>query len=246
MAEEKKEKVEKKAEQEPIKAEPHNKDQEKTDENKTIKIEEKVEMKVKEKSEKLKIFDLYDTDVKIEDPGLKRVISLVPKLILKSHGRESEKFGKTKVNIVERFINLLGVAGHRGKKHKLIKGKSSGKYSKNVKIVLSAFKIIEEKKKENPVQVFVRAVELAAPKDEVTIIEYGGARYPQAVDVSPLRRVNLALRNIVHGASDKAFGKKASFAEALAQEIILASENNGEGFAFQKKNESEKQADSAR
>ena len=50
----------------------------------------------------------------------------------------------------------------------------------------------------------------------------------------------------MHGASDKAFGKKKKFYQALAEEIILASENNGEGFAVRKKNESEKQADSAR
>ncbi len=208
-------------------------------------IEVKEEKKVDKKN--FKIFDLYDvSDVKIEDPALKKVINLNPKLILKTQGRENEKFGQIKVNIIERLINLAGVPGHRGKKHKLIKSRSSGKYSKNVKIVLDTFKIIEAKKKENPVQVFVRAVETCSPRDEITVIEYGGARYPQAVDISPIRRVNLVLRNIIHGASDKAFGKKASISEALAREIILASEGNQESFAFSKKNEAEKQADSAR
>ena len=70
--------------------------------------------------------------------------------------------------------------------------------------------------------------------------------YPQAVDVAPLRRVNLAVKHLVHGASDKAFGKKKDIATALAEEIMLASEENGDSFAFKKKNESEKQADSAR
>ena len=195
----------------------------------------------------MKIFDLYDIkEVKVEDPGLRRVINLDAKLILKSHGRNMEKYGKAKINLIERMINLIGVPGHRGKKHKLIKGTCSGKYSKNVKIVLQAFKIVEEKTKQNPVAVFVKAIENTAPKDEITVIEYGGARYPQAVDVSPLRRINLALRNIIHGASDKAFGKKTTIAEALANEIILASQNNGESFAVQKRNEAEKQADSAR
>ncbi|MEK7092371.1 MAG: 30S ribosomal protein S7, partial [Patescibacteria group bacterium] len=77
-------------------------------------------------------------------------------------------------------------------------------------------------------------------------IEYGGARYPQAVDVSPLRRVNLALKHLIHGAGDKSFNKKKTIAQALAEEIILAYENNGESFAAKKRNESEKQADSAR
>ncbi|MBU2562239.1 MAG: 30S ribosomal protein S7 [Nanoarchaeota archaeon] len=194
-----------------------------------------------------KIFDLYDiSNVVVEDIGLKAVINLEPKLILKSHGRNVQKFGKTKVNIVERLMNRLSVAGHRGKKHRIILGRSTGKYSKNMKIVLEAFKLIEKRTGKNPVAVFVKAIENSAPRDEITVIEYGGARYPQAVDVSPLRRVNLALRNIIHGASDKAFNKKKTITQGLAEEIILASEQNGESFAMKKKNEAEKQADSAR
>lgn len=196
---------------------------------------------------RFKIFDLYDlSEIKVEDPGLKSVINLQPKLILKSQGRYFEKFGQTKVNIVERLMNKLSVAGHRGKKHKIIFGHVTGKYSKNMKIVLEALKIIHKKTNKNPVQILVKAIENSAPRDETTVIEYGGARYPQAVDVSPLRRVNLALRNIVHGASDRAFNKKKNIVQGLAEEIMLASENNGESFAIKKKNEAEKQADSAR
>ncbi len=194
-----------------------------------------------------KIFDLYDTtEVKIEDPGLKSVINLEPKLVLKDYGRNFQKFGQLKVNIVERLMNRVAVAGHRGKKHKIIVGRATGKYTRNMKIVLEALKLIEKRTNQNPVQVLVKAIENAAPKDEVTVIEYGGARYPQAVDVSPLRRVNLALKHIVHGSSDKAFNKKKKFFQALAEEIIMASENNGESFAIKKKKESEAQADSAR
>lgn len=196
---------------------------------------------------KFKIFDKYDTDkIEIEDPGLKNAINLEPKLILKSHGRNFQKFGQMKVNIIERLINRVAVAGHRGKKHRIILGRSTGKYSKNARIVLEALELIEKRTKKNPVNVFTTALENSAPRDEITVIEYGGARYPQAVDVSPLRRVNLSLRWIVHGASDKAFNKKKTIAQGLAEEIILASEKNGESFAIRKKNESEKQADSAR
>jgi len=200
-----------------------------------------------QKIQPFKIFDLYDlSEIKVEDPGLKQVINLEPKLILKSQGRNVQRFGGTKVNIVERLMNKVSVAGHRGKKHKITVGTSTGKYSKNMKIVLDAFKIIENKTKQNPVAVFVKAIENAAPRDEITVIEYGGARYPQAVDVSPLRRVNLTVKWMVHGASDKSFNKKKNFAQGLAEEIILTFEKNGESFAMKKKNESEKQADSAR
>src|SRR3989344_6327542 len=95
---------------------------------------------------KFKIFDLYETEgISVEDPGLKNVINLKPKLILKSHGRNFQKFGQTKINLVERLINRIGVAGHRGKKHKIILGNSTGKYSRNTNIVLEAFKQIETK-----------------------------------------------------------------------------------------------------
>ncbi len=194
-----------------------------------------------------KIFDLYDiSDIQIKDPGLRTIINLEPKLILKSQGRNAYKFGQIKMNIVERLMNRVAVAGHRGKKHRIIKGRATGKYSKNMKTVLEALKIIEQKTNKNPVEILVRAIENSAPRDEITVIEYGGARYPQAVDVSPLRRVNLALRWLVHGASDRAFNKKKNIAQGLAEEIMLASQNNGESFAIRKRNESEKQADSAR
>ena len=194
-----------------------------------------------------KIFDLYDiSEVKVTDPGLKNAINLQPKLILKSQGRNVMKLGQTRINIVERLMNKLATGGHRGKKHKLEKGTATGKYSKNMKIVLEAFKMIEKKTGKNPVQVLIDAIEKAAPRDEVTVIEYGGARYPQAVDVSPLRRVNLAIKHIIHGASDKAFNKKKTISQSLADEIILTAEESGDSFALRKKKESEAQADSAR
>ncbi len=194
-----------------------------------------------------KIFDKYDlSEVKVTDPGLKSAINLEPKLILKSQGRNVVKFGQAKVNVVERLMNKLSVAGHRNKKHRIELGHSTGKYSKNMKMVLQALELVEKRTGKNPVQVLVNAIENAAPRDETTVIEYGGARYPQAVDVSPLRRVSLALKHLVHGASDKAFKKKKKLAQALGEEIIMASEKNGDSMSIRKKKESEAQADSAR
>jgi len=196
---------------------------------------------------KFKVFDKYDlSGIVVKDLGLKAVINLEPKLIIKSEGRNVVKYGQTKVNVIERLMNKLATAGHRGKKHKIQKGKSTGKYSKNMKIVLEAFDLIEKKTGKNPVEVLVTALENGAPRDEVTMIEYGGARYPQAVDVAPIRRINLALKYLTHGAGDKAFNKKKTIAQALAEEIIMASEENGESFAVRKKKEAEAQADSAR
>lgn len=195
----------------------------------------------------MKLFGLFDaSDVKVEDPGLKKVINLNAKLMLKSHGRIKWDPTKAKVNVIERLINLLQVPGSRGKKHKIITGWITGKQTRCTNIVINAFKIIEKKTGKNPLKIFIKAIENGAPRDETIAIEYGGARYPQAVDVSPRRRLNLVLRYFVNGAYDKAFNKKATIVEALAKEIILAAENSGESYVIRKKNDFEKQADAAR
>ncbi len=197
-------------------------------------------------SETIKIFDLYDSvGIEIQDPGLKRVINFQPRLVLKGHGRIKGKFAPTKINIVERLIRELSHPGHRGKKHKVMT-KATGKFNKQVNTVLKAFKIIKEKTGENPVKILIKAIEKGSPREEVTTIEYGGAKYPQAVDTSPIRRVSLTLRLLVHGAQDKAFGKKTKIYEALANEIVLAAQESGDSFIISKKVEAEKQANSAR
>ncbi len=193
-----------------------------------------------------KVFDLYDiSEVQISDAGLRNVINLEFKIVTKSHGRNRERFGRSGVNIIERLVSLVGVPGHRGKKHKIVTRWATGKYNKNMGMVLEALKIINQKIGKNPIQVLVTAIENSSPKDEVTMIQYGGARYPQAVDCSPLRRISLSLRNIVHGAYDKSFRNKKSFSQTLAEEII-ATANGENSIAVTKRIELEKQADAAR
>lgn len=205
------------------------------------------EVVVEKEGEGFKIFDLYDvSDIKVEDVALRPYINLSGRLLLKSQGRNFEKLAAAKVNIIERLANRIAVPGHVGKKHKIITNWSSGRSEGNMKIVLRALEIIEKKTKQNPVQVLVKAIERGSPRDEITVIEHAGARYPQSVDVSPMRRVNLAIRWLIQGSYGKSFGKKRKMAETLANEIILASEGNMESFVMTKKNESEKQADSAR
>jgi len=198
-------------------------------------------------NEQFKLFGLYDVSgIKVEDPGMKRYVNLEPKLVVKSFGRNREKFSRGKINLIEIFANLVAVPGHRGKKHKIQTNWKTGKYSQNMKIVLNCLKIVKEKTKENPIQVLIKAIENAAPRDGVTIIEYGGARYPQAVDISPMRRVTMTLRIIVQGSYDKSFNKKIKIEKALAEEIMKAYNKDGDSYAMAKKNDSEKQADSAR
>ncbi len=200
-----------------------------------------------QKIEQFKLFDKYDvSEIAVKDPAMRPYICLTPKLLVKSHGRRTAKLMSSKVNIVERLANRLAVPGHLGRKHKIITNWSSGQYNKNMHTVIAALDIVEKKTQRNPIQVLVEAIENGSPRDEITVIESGGARYPQAVDCSPMRRVNLAIRWIVVGSYNRCFGKKIKMADSLANEIILASKGTMESFAASKKNEAEKQADSAR
>lgn len=202
---------------------------------------------VEQVQEQIKLFDMYDVSgIEIKDIALKPYINVEPKLLLKSQGRNVGKFGKARVNILERLANRIATPGHVGKKHKIITGWASGKYNKNMALVLEVMEIIAKKSGKNPVQVLVTAIENGSPRDEITVIEHGGARYPQAIDTSPTRRVDLALRWMVQGSYQRCFGKKKKMAESLAEEIMKAADENMESYARSKRNEAEKQADSAR
>src|SRR3989344_6415883 len=139
----------------------------------------------------MKLFNKYDVaGIQVNDPGLQKYINVNPLLVPKTTGRNAKnRFWRSKYNIVERLMNKLMVAGHRGKKHKLTSGHNTGKGVRVYNTVLRTLQIIEEKTKKNPIEIFVKAVENAAPREEITTIEYGGAKYPQAVEVAPQRRV---------------------------------------------------------
>src|SRR3989344_4797963 len=134
-----------------------------------------------------KLFNLWDTSgIKIEDPGLKDYINLTRILVPKTGGRNVKiRFHRNKYNIVERLINKVMIPGHRGKKHFMTSGRCTGKGVHAYKLVKEVLELIEERTKKNPVEIFVKAIENAAPREEITTIEYGGARYPQSVDCSP-------------------------------------------------------------
>jgi small subunit ribosomal protein S7 len=195
-----------------------------------------------------KLFNKWDVkDVVVEDPGLKKCMDLSPLLVPRTFGRSSnQRFAKSKVNVVERLMNKLMVPGHKGKKHYRSSGHITGKGIHVYNVVKKTFEILEVKTKENPLKIFVKAIENAAPREEITTIEYGGARYPQAVDCAPQRRIDVALRQFIQGAFGKSFGKKKSISEALADELLLAYNLDQTSQAISKKLELERQADSSR
>lgn len=196
----------------------------------------------------IKLFNRWETEnIKVIDQGIKPYVNLKPIIIPKTSGRNVKvQFSKSKNHVVERLITKVMVPGHRAKKHKMTSGHCCGKATKAYKVVEKAFMIIEKQLNKNPVEVFVKAIENGAPREEINTIEYGGARYPQAVEMSPQRRVDFAMRMMVQGAYTKSFKSKKKIEETLADEIIKAYNTDSKSTAISKKLELERQADSAR
>ncbi|MFH1257878.1 MAG: 30S ribosomal protein S7 [Candidatus Micrarchaeota archaeon] len=198
-----------------------------------------------------KLFGLYGYDnIEIKDMSLAKYISLKPLIYPHSFAKHANKqFAKAKVNIVERLINKM-LRGGTGEKMggKIIRthGKLQGKKTKAIKMVMHAFEIVQQRTKQNPIQVLIRALENSAPREDTTRVRFGGMSYQVAVDISPQRRLDMALRNIVLAAISSAFDKKLTLEEALVNEIVLAANNDPMSFSVKRKNEVERIARSAR
>lgn len=72
----------------------------------------------------------------------------------------------------------------------MMKGRSNGKKLLAMRIVKHAFEIIHLLTDQNPLQVVVTAIINSGPREDSTRIGRAGTVRRQAVDVSPLRRVN--------------------------------------------------------
>jgi len=198
--------------------------------------------------QKLLLFNKWDlSQVNVEDAGLKGIINLEPVIIPQTYGRHSStEFHKSKMNIVERFINRLRVPGHRGKKHQI----TSGQCPKNSEILYKsmkdAFDIIEKKTDKNPVQVLVSAIENSAIIEEVASYRLGGIIARKAVIVSPRRRLALALRFLTQGIYKKNFKNKMKLSAVIADELLAAASGDTKAFAVSEKNRLEREAEGAR
>jgi small subunit ribosomal protein S7 len=176
------------------------------------------------------------SEIVVRDGGLAKYINLSSTSVPHSDGRHANRsFGKARLNIVERLINNM-----------MRTEVFTGKKLKAYRVTSEAFDIIAKKTKKNPIQVLVEALENAAPREEVTRLQFGGISVPKAVDVAPSRRLDIALRNITKGAIQTSFKNTKSIQECLADELILASKNDMNSFAVSKKEEVERVASSAR
>lgn len=116
-----------------------------------------------------------------------------------------------------------------------------GKKMTAQKIIYSAFKIIEEKEKKDPIKVFELAIKNTSPTVEVKSKRVGGATYQIPHQVKGDRATFLALNWIIDSAKAK---KGKAMKEKLARELIDAANNTGN--AIRKKEEIHKIADANR
>ncbi len=196
-------------------------------------------------TQNLLLFRKWDmSDIEIHDPGLKTAISLRKMIIPLTFGRSAlKRFNKVDVNIVERLANKIM---HFGKKYAKNTGRMTGKKIRVFNTVKAALEIIHLKTGKNPVEVLVRAVENSAPNEDTTRIVYGGTVYHVSVDVSPLRRVDLALRFIAESVKDATFSNPKAIEEHLAEQLILAANNDPASPSVKKKYELERIAQASR
>lgn len=194
----------------------------------------------------MKLFNRWDMDVEISDPGLREYVNVDPVLFPRSAGRYAgERLNKDKISVIERLVNKIAISGHRGKEHKISSGEDVGKKRKLIKALIKSFEIIEEKDKK-PVNVLIKAIENTAPLEETTSFQQGGIRIHKSVVTSPQRRVDLALRFIAQGVRERSFKNKLKLERALAEELLAAASNDQKCYSIKKKTEKERLAEAAR
>jgi small subunit ribosomal protein S5e len=132
---------------------------------------------------------------------------------------------------VERLVNSM-----------MMKGRNSGKKLMAMRIVRHAFEVIHLMTGKNPLQVLVQAIQNAGPREDSTRIGSAGVVRRQAVDVSPMRRVNQAIYFMTQGCRIAAFRNIKSISECLADEIMHAAADTESSYAIRKKDEIERVA----
>ena len=113
-----------------------------------------------------------------------------------------------------------------------------GKKSTAQKVVYKAFETIEKKYKQDPLNIFDTALRNVGPQLEVKSRRIGGATYQVPREVRGERKMALAFRWILLAARSK---KGKPMHEKLAEELILATKN--EGSAIKKKQDTHRMAE---
>merc|ERR1712096_17043 len=184
----------------------------------------------------VKLFGRWTTsDVQVNDISLCDYLPVKDKFSKyppHSAGRwQKKRFRKAQCPIVERMVNSL-----------MMHGRNNGKKMLAVRIMRHTMEIIHLLTGENPIQVIVDAVLNSGPREDSCRIGSAGVVRRQAIDVSPLRRVNMAIHLLTTGARESAFRNIKTIAECLSEEIINAAKGSSNSYAIKKKDEIERVA----
>ena len=113
-----------------------------------------------------------------------------------------------------------------------------GKKSTAFSVVYGALEIVEERTKENGVEVWKRALSNITPQVEVKARRIGGATFQIPTEIRPERKVAMGMKWLILY-SRKRSGK--SMVDKLAAEIMSAA--NNEGAAVKKKEDTHRMAE---
>ena len=114
----------------------------------------------------------------------------------------------------------------------------SGKKATAESILYGAFDVIRDRFKEEPIEVFRKALDNVKPKLEVKSRRVGGATYQVPVEIRGDRRVALAMRWLIGSARGRP-GK--SMAEKLSNELMDAAQ--GQGATIKKREDTHRMAE---
>ena len=184
----------------------------------------------------MKLFGKYPYNEKVEDISLIDLMAINSSksniIVPHTSGRyQVKRFRKATCPIIERLTNSL-----------MYHGRNNGKKCLAIKIIKQAFEIISLVTNKNPLEVVLKAITVAGPREDSTRIGSGGTVKKTSVDVSPLRRINIGIYLITTGAREASFRTSKNIAECLADELIACSEGSNSSYAIRKKDEIERAA----
>lgn len=146
------------------------------------------------------------------------------------------RFGLAHKSIIERFTT-----------HLMSGGRNTGKKRLAIQTVKKAFEKISNTAKKNPIQCLVDAIINSGPREISARIGKGGNMRRSSADVSPYKRINIALSYLSEGIRKQAFkNQDKTLVDVVSMELINAANNSLNSFAVKKRDEVERIAKSNR